>query len=411
MTETQTSHPVTDFDHHDPAMVDRAHAVFSDLREHCPVAKTEAHGGFWVLSDYDAVQLAARNDELFSSANNLANRRGISIPPMPARAGIIETDAPRFTQLRKLFVPWFSPGAAEARRGQVEALTHYCIDQVIESGACDLTKDITAPIPAMLTMLFLGFPASDSVWMGDLFHRHSYLPPESPERAEVERDVISLAEQMRIRALERRANPRDDFMSFLATIEIAGELLTLDEIAEEAFLVLSGGIDTTTVLLTNTLLYLNDKPQLRAQLLADKALMATAFEEFLRYFSPIQGLARTVTRDCEFAGVHLKEDDRVWLSWASANLDESIFPDAGTIDLCRSPNRHMAFGVGTHRCLGANLAKVAWHSAITAILQRMSDYRIDLTASERYHTIGIVNGWIGTPTAFTPGERIGAELP
>jgi cytochrome P450 len=400
-----------DFDHHSPEMPDRNWTVFAQLRTDCPVAYTEAHNGFWMISGHDEVQRAARDDATFSSANDLVSRLGVALPPMPAKAGIIETDPPYFTKLRKAFVPWFSPGAAEARRANIQQITDYCIDQMIEQGHGDLTEGITSPVPGLLTMQFLGFSPADSAWMGDLFHRHSYVPPHTPERDQVDRDVEQLGVQLYERAAACRERPTDDFLSFLANLCIDGELLSLQEVAEHAFLVLAGGIDTTTALMSNTLLHLDEHPELRPRLLAEPELMSTAFDEYLRYYSPVQGLARTITASCTWAGQDLRENDRAWLSWASANHDDSVFPDSESIRLERTPNRHMAFGVGVHRCLGANLAKVTWQTVITSVLTRLPDYAVDRAACRRFTTIGVINGWIATPATFLPGPTVDARLP
>ena len=125
----------------------------------------------------------------------------------------------------------------------------------------------------------------------------------------------------------------------------------------------------------------------------------------------MQGLARTVTKDCVFADQQLHENDRAWLSWASANHAEDVFDAPEEIRLERTPNRHLAFGVGIHRCLGANLAKVTWQVVVSTILQRLGDYRVDPERCRRFDTIGVINGWIGTPATFTPGAEVGATLP
>jgi cytochrome P450 len=412
MTDMQVRTTTVEFDHHSPIMPEHNWEVFADLRAKCPVAYTQAHGGYWMISGHDSVQAAARDDDTFSSVNDLDKMKGIALPAMPAKAGIIETDPPYFFHLRKAFVPWLSPGAAEARRADIQQITDYCIDQVIEKGNCDLTEDITSPVPGLLTLQFLGFSPADSERMSDLFHRHAYVPPNTLDRDQLDRDMEALGVDLYQRAAAARDKPQTgDFLSFMANVEIDGKLLSLEAVTENAFLVLAGGIDTTTSLTTNTLLYLEEHPEVRARLLDDEAFRNLAFDEFLRYYSPIQGLARTVTRDCTWAGQDLRRYDRVWLSWASANHDESAFHDPETVQLERYPNRHVAFGVGIHRCIGANLAKVSWQVMVTSILTRMPDFKVDRAACRRFPTIGVVNGWIGTPATFTPGPRVGATLP
>jgi cytochrome P450 len=402
-----TRRATSDFDHHDPSMRDGSHAALARYRAQCPVAYTDAHSGFWAVTGHDVVQEVARDDATYSSENDLERLRGIALPPMAARAGIIETDPPRFNHIRKAFAPWFSPGASQARRGRITELTHQAVDEIVEAGSGDLTEDVAVPVPALLTMEFLGFAAEESAWMADLFHRFGYVPPATPERAQVDRDLEWLSAQLVETAVARRASPGEDFLSFMATLEIDGAPMPIEEIAQNTFLVLAGGIDTTTALLSNTFLHLDDKPELRARLLAEPRFMTTAFDEFLRYFTPVQGLARTVTTDCVLGGQQVQAYDRVWLSWAGANLDETAFSDAETLVLDRSPNRHLAFGVGIHRCLGANVARVMWEVVVRVVLTRLSDYRIDRSGCVRYPTIGVTNGWVATPATFTPGPRVG----
>lgn len=400
-----------DFNHHDPAMIKTARETFGQLRATCPVAWTDALGGYWVVTGNEEVQQVARDDATYSSENDHHTRFGVAHPPMPHWAGMIEMDPPEFTPLRKAFVPWFSPRAAHERQPLTEMIVDYCIDQIIEQGTCDLTDDIAVPVPALLTMDLVGFPFAESGEMADLFHRHTFTPPGTPERDALNADVARFSELLHKRAAERRAQPTKDFLSFMANVEIGGRLLSLEEIAGHAFLVLIGGIDTSTALLSNTFIQLQQDPAARAALLACPQRLDAAFDEYMRYYSPVQGLARTVAGDCTLGGQQLRENDRVWLSWASANLDESVFPDAGTVKLDRYPNRHLGFGIGLHRCLGANIAKVTWLTTVRRILDRMPDYVLDLDACVPFPTVGTSPGWLKTPATFTQGPRVGASLP
>lgn len=401
-----------DFDHCSTELPGRTQETLSGLRQQCPVARTDAHGGFWMALGYDEIVQAARDDATFSSQNNLDDLRpGVAIPPMPDRAGILETDPPRAHKLRKAFLPWFSPGAAQARAAQIQQITDYCIDQVIEKGQCDFTDDIAVPVPALLTMQFLGFPASDSLYMADLMHRHGYVAPGTPERTELMLEMDQLRERIWREAEQRRANPGKDFLSLLANLEIDGELMPLQEVTDNAWLVISGGVDTTTALLSHTFVHLTEHPEYRPRLLSEPRLVSSAFDEYLRYFNPVQGLGRTVTKDCELGGQQLGANDRIWLLWASGNFDPRQFDAPDEFRADRSPNRHLGFGIGIHRCIGANIAQVSWTTVVRSVLTRMPDVMIDVAASTRYPAVPVINGWISTPATYTPGKRIGAELP
>ena len=138
--------------------------------------------------------------------------------------------------------------------------------------------------------------------------------------------------------------------------------------------------------------------------------MRTACEEYLRYFTPVQGLSRNVTAPCRVGGAEMNPPERIWMSWASANLDPQVFDAPEEIRLDRFPNRHAAFGLGAHRCLGSNVARVVWSIVVGEVLRRLPDYEIDESGTVKYPSIGVVNGWASMPARFSPGPRIGTSL-
>lgn len=171
-------------------------------------------------------------------------------------------------------------------------------------------------------------------------------------------------------------------------------------------LLLAGGVGTTASLVSQALVWLAEHPAVRQRLIDDPSLMDHAVEEFLRYFSPTQALARTVTKDTEFQGCPMKKGDRVLLSWSSANRDEKLFDNPDEIDIERWPNRHTAFGIGVHRCAGSHLGRYMSKTLITQILERMPDYEVDFSALERYPHQGTNMGWQRIPATYTPGPRV-----
>lgn len=312
---TEGGRTVVDFNHRGPQMVQHGREVWSELQSHCPVAWTQAHGGHWVFTGAPEVMDASRDDGRFSSAHDQGARGGVAIPSMPNWAGIIEMDPPQFTAIRKAFVPWFTRKSAEARRPVVEMIVDYCIDAIIEKGEADFASELVAPIPALLTMQFMGFPLSEAARWADVFHHHSYAVPGTPDGNRVHDEVIELERIIRERAAAAREKPGPDFLSYVANLRIDGELLPLEQVSGHGFLVLIGGTDTSAALLTNTLIHVSEHPQTRAQLLGDPGGLITAFHEFLRYYTPVPSLARTVTTDCVVAGERLRAGDRVLLSW------------------------------------------------------------------------------------------------
>jgi cytochrome P450 len=210
---------------------------------------------------------------------------------------------------------------------------------------------------------------------------------------------------------ERRSRPQDDLASVLATATVNGEPLPDAHVLAMCGLVAAGGVDTTTALTANALHWLHANPGHRRRLIEDPGLIPVAVEEFLRYFSPVQMMARTATRDVELGGQPIRAGDRLLLSFAAANRDPSIFTDPADLILDRTPNRYISFGNGVHRCVGSHLARVQATVMLEEILKRMPDYAIDDAQAVRYPTIGAINGYIDLPATFTPSAPVGMPFP
>jgi cytochrome P450 len=176
-------------------------------------------------------------------------------------------------------------------------------------------------------------------------------------------------------------------------------------------LVIGGGFDTTTALTAHSLEWLSEHPDQREQLSRERdGLLDPATEEFLRFFTPAPGDGRTFSDDVEIEGTHFKEGERLWISWAMANRDPAVFHDPNDVVLDRKGNRHFSFGIGVHRCIGSNVARTVFKSMLTAVLDRMPDFRCDPEGAVHYETIGVIQGMRKLPATFTPGRRVGAGL-
>jgi cytochrome P450 len=403
----------TPFDHHSAEYARDWREINAGLRERCPVSRTAAHGGYWVLSKYADVAEAARDDARYSSYQELPDgtRTGATIPSSPLRQVPIEMDPPEFFAYRKLLNARFSPAAARAREPFLREATTSRIDQVIEAGHADLVRDIANPVPAILTLELLGLPQDDWQNFSDVAHQIVHTLPGTPENDAATTRFLGVVGDIAEAITHRRTSPGDDLISLLATAEIDGEPLTDQRLMEMITLVILGGVDTTGSLIGSALEWLARHPGERDRLRADPELLPQATEEFLRYFSPIPGLARTVTRPCTLGGQEFEAGERLFLSWSSANYDEDVFDDPGRIVLDRFPNRHQAFGLGIHRCIGSNFARAEFRIVVEEVLRRLPDYAIDTAAAEPYPSIGIVNGWVTLPATFTPGPREGSHLP
>lgn len=414
MTEAQPEKPGGDaaFDHHSPEYVRASHDMFARLRRECPVAHSPLYGGFYVVTRYDDVARVARDDALFSSEWSADHARlGLSIPPMPHGHGFIEMDPPESLKYRRAINPMFSPAAVERALPMIRGYVTAAIDDFIERGECDIVREFADRIPAMTTMGMLGLDVAG--WKRYVDYFHHVVSDDLEDAAYLERFgadnwVLGTLKEM---IAERRARPRDDGLTWVINREIDGRPMTDEAAAESLILLMVGGFDTTSALLSNTLLHLSRNPEMRSRLTSDPSLMDGACEEFLRYFSPVQSLARTVTADCQLGGQHLRAGERLLLSWASANLDEKEFSDPEEVRIDRFPNRHQAFGLGTHRCAGSHLARAEFRLAVGEVLRRLPDYVAHPERGEQFRSTGMNNGWFSIPITFTPGRPEGVARP
>ena len=290
-TENRTERPTIDFDHHSPEFADDWRGVTSELRAKCPVAWTEAHGGYWVVSRYEDVRTVALDDETFSSDNDIAGDRaggqGTAIPRAPMQLIPLEVDPPRFNRYRQLLNPKFSPAAAEPWRPFLRQVADALIDRFCASGECDLVHDLASPVPAMLTMKLLGLPLTDWEEVATPFHEISWAVPGSPmyQRAIEEISACSVGFP---RSWPSKSAPRDDLLTFLLNSDIDDEPLSEEEILKICFLQLIGGVDTSTGLLSHTYAWLSEHPAEQQRLTHDPEALKRATEEFLRWVSPVR---------------------------------------------------------------------------------------------------------------------------
>jgi len=401
---------MTAFDHHSPEYAENSRSINANLRAQCPVAHTDAHGGFWVISRYDDVVEAAKNDAAFASGHevNGVSPLGVTIPSSPVPMFPIEMDPPDYLPYRKLLNPFFSPAASKSWQPRVTRWVDVCLDQVIEKGSFDIVDDLANPVPSLFTCEFLGLPIEHWRDYAEVQHEIIYTPPDQQERVIMRyMEVVGRVYEI---ITERRKNPTGEgLIDTLVTAEIDGQPVADEMVLSMVNLVMAGGFDTTTAVTANALIYLADHPEARQRLIDNPEMIPQACEEFLRYFTPQQGLARTITKPVTVGDVELQPNDRVLLSWASANQDESTFDRPNEVVLDRFPNRHTTFGIGIHRCLGSHIARIELVTMVSRVLARMPDFQVVHDAAKRYPTIGIINGWINVPATFTPGARLSDE--
>jgi cytochrome P450 len=401
------------FDHHSPEHAADPVAAYRELRERGGVATTDRHGGYTVLARYDHVTEVARLHETYSSMLELPGGEGfgggITLPHNPAarRMSLSEMDPPDWRPIRKMLNPLFTPEAVSRFEPRIREITNECLDRVIEKGSCDFVFDLCNPVPGIVTLEYLGLDTSEWERYAVPVHMSTYTPRDvnDPRFQKLMAGFEWIFQQIRDEIARRRATPseRDDMLSALMNVDDPDGLMTDDLVFETAYTGLAAGVDTTTSLLSAALWHLDKYPEDRARLVDDPSLLPDACEEFLRMYCPGQAMSRTVKCPVKVGDHEFARGDRVLLAWASANRDEQVFerPDEFVID--RSPNRHLAFGFGIHRCIGAALARQEFIVVMDEVLRRMPDYAIDHSATHRYPDVGLMYGFQGMPATFTPG--------
>ena len=281
-----------EFDHHSPDYAERWPEINENMRRRCPVSWSTGYGGHWVVTGYDEVARIARDDETFSSEHDVDGTShgygGITIPPPHLRAVPIELDPPELLAYRRLLNPAFAPAALEKWEPFIEEVTTACIDAVIESGDADLVLDLANPIPAIFTLKFIGLPLEQWRDYAEPMHEMVYSPPGSPGSVHASTAIQEMLVELGREVAERRIRPTDDLISHLVQAEIDGRPMSDERIIEILFLVVAGGVDTTTALLSHAFVHLDRFPSQREALNADPALLSHACEEFLRFCTPTQ---------------------------------------------------------------------------------------------------------------------------
>jgi cytochrome P450 len=406
---------IVDFDHHSDAFNLNQQTVNAEIRQRCPVAWNTNYDGFWYLSSYDAVSKTARDDATFShryepdadDGVDYQGEMGVPRPQGQPALGIGEVDGEYHLALRHALAPFFSPGAVEKLKPFMEDQAHRFLDQRIANGQMDLVLDYASPVPAILTMKMMGLPHDNWQLYANLFHSVMAVPQDSPEYADAIAKVPAIMEEVLQYTAARRADKQEDLTSFLIQFDFDGKRLDDAQLLNILWNLIAGGVDTTTSQTALTLRHLGAHPELRQQLIDHPELYRTATDEFLRYFTVNRSLSRTVTKDVELKGQQLRKNDKLIISWLSANHDEREFERPDEVILDRTPNRHLAFGLGPHRCIGSHLARLMSEVMVKAVLDRIPDYEVDVQNVHQYLGNPSLTGLGELPVTFTPGAKRG----
>ena len=369
----------TDFDHTDPAWVADPFPIWDELRQTCPVAHSDRYGGTWLPTTHDAVAAVAYDTEHFTSRSVVVSEVKPGEMDLPAPIGVappITSDPPFHALARRLLLPAFGPKRIAALEPFTRELCRELLDATNPADTIDAAVQYAQDIPLRVIVGMLGFPQEDA----DIFRHFIRMIIEDVDMPAEEREALQqggsgLDQYITARMEEHLENPRDDLTTFLLEAELDGNKLEPQHVFGTMVLLMVAGIDTTWSAIGASLWHLATHPEDRKRLVEDPSLMPMAVEEFLRAYAPVT-MARMVAEDFDFDGCPMKKGDWLLLPFPAANRDPAVFDRADEVIIDRAENRHAAFGLGIHRCIGSNLARMELTVAIEEWLGRYPDFEL-----------------------------------
>ncbi len=391
-----------------------AHERFRWLRENDPV-HWDAKNAIWAVAKHADVVYASKHNEIFCSGEGTR-------PNMPTKLSIVDMDEPRHGQLRNLINRGFKPRRVADIEARFRQFTVETLDKIAAQGHCDFVKDIAVPMPIEVIADLIGIPKTDR---DKLHHWSDTMIASDGNYDDVEQmtkaanafaEYVAYIEDT-IEA--RRTDPQEDLVSVLVTARDSGVLgatnlvnaakmpsdhateMAKDELTMFLVTLLIAGNETTRNALTGGMSQLIENPGERRKLLENRALIPKAVEEIVRHVSPVLNFARTATQDTELRGRKIQHGEKILLMYPSANRDADVFEDPDAFKVDRDPNPHVAFGIGNHFCLGANLARMEIRVLLEEILQRMPDMEYS-DGPPKLHPSLLVRSFTHMPVRFTP---------
>jgi cytochrome P450 family 142 subfamily A polypeptide 1 len=372
------------------------------MRANAPVYY-DAANGVWGITRYADVKAVSVDPATFSNAQGIRPDNG----PLPM---MIDMDDPDHRRRRQLVNKGFTPRRVRDSAERIALVCDSIIDSVCERGECDLVRDVAAPLPMIMIGDALGVAPEDRAdllrWSDDMV---SSLSGASSSEEAMMRAANAFLEyeaySTRVIGQRRERPGTPDLMGVLVEAEVDGDRLDDAELVYESLLILVGGDETTRHVISGGMAALIADPAQCDRLRRDQAVWPTAVEEMLRWVSPIRNMARVVTHDVTFEGQPLRAGQKLLLLYPSANRDEAVFDDPFRFDIARQPNDHVAFGFGTHFCLGASLARLEISTMVERLLTRLPD--LALTAEPPMRPANFISGFESMPVTFTPTAPVG----
>jgi cytochrome P450 family 142 subfamily A polypeptide 1 len=407
---------LADIDVLDPAIYqDDPHPTYRWLREHAPVAWDERHQ-MWVVSRYEDLVYVSTHPELFCSGQGIR-------PTMSYDLSLIGLDEPRHTQQRRLINRGFTPRMVSGLEPRIRRIANEAIDAVAARGECDFVADLAVHVPIVVIAELMGLPVEERErfwhWSDAMMRGEGVDDPTAPravKAAEAFFEYVtyatSIVEERRARFREARAQGTDlpvadDLISKLVAAAEEGVLeenddIHADELVSFLVLVVVAGNETTRNAISGGMRVLSQHPDQWKRLVDDPSLWATAADEIIRWVSPVMNFARTATRDTQLGGQAIQAGQKVFMLYQSANRDPAIFDEPDEFRIDRHPNEQIAFGIGPHYCLGANLARLEVRTVFEEIARRLPDIRVAPGADAVYGPSTFVHTVESLPVVFTP---------
>ncbi len=396
--EQESQRLAAEFDHHSSQQVPVRNQVLDAIREGCPVARGETNGGYWLATGFEAVEQVIHNPQIFSSKSVTVPSElfaGMGFPVLPP----ITLDGEEHRDFRRLLLPAFTPKSIERFHEPILASCHEFVDAFIDKGECNAAMDYARRVPIRTMSIILGVPNEDEDMFTSWIHRFVSTGSEDPEAALAAGQELGpyLMDQLEA----HRQNPKDDLLTTLIELEEGGRRFTEEELFGFLFLMVNAGMDTVWSVLADSLWHLAQHPDQVDYLTEDLSRVPLAMEEFLRFYSPAV-LGRVATQDTDLGGCPVKAGDAVMVAYPAANRDPKEFDRADEVILDRSPNRHLGYGAGVHRCIGSTLARMELTTAMTVWLERIPEFTLADPAACKWGA-GPVRGAKNIPVKFRPG--------
>jgi cholest-4-en-3-one 26-monooxygenase len=368
--------------------------AYAYLRAHRPVYWDEVNQ-LWGVSRHRDIVAIEKDPLTWSNAGGYR-------PNIPADPSMIGVDDPLHAARRRIVSRRFTPRAVTGHEELVRAIVRELVDRVATRGAAEVVGELASPLPAKMIGHLLGFP--DDWWPRLVHWSTSTILLGGGPRYATDEGILSAAEfghAALALAGERRGCPLDDLMSIWTHAELEGRALTDDDLASDALLLLDGGAETTRTVIANGFDTLIRHPEQRSLLRDDSARMPAAVEELIRWTTPVLNMCRVATRDTGVAGARIARGQQVVLMYGSANRDETVFADPHRFDVTRDPNPHIAFGFGTHFCLGAALARLELRIMFEELVARLDDWAWADDVGARRTPNAFVRGIESLPVTFS----------